>query len=152
MDKKPLIVVSLCAVVLLVLGSSVPVVARTQLISSKTIPSVSISLAENYEVYIGAGIFREHGGKFGFGWNMTVINTGEQNISGVFHSKTTTLSGKVLFDEFEPFYAYPGWSYGCSGWTLELHPINFINLTIVVENMTYSKYGYEIGPFVLLGG
>jgi parallel beta-helix repeat protein len=54
MDKKPLIGVSILAVVLLVLGSSVPAVARTQSSLSETWPPISPSSAENYKVYIGA--------------------------------------------------------------------------------------------------
>jgi hypothetical protein len=151
MDKKPLIGVSICAVVLLVLGSSVTVAARTQSTLSKTIPSISASCAEDYIVFIGAGMYRAEG-KFGLGWNMTVINTGDTFITGVFHYKTTTLSGEVLFNESCQFYAYPGWSNSYGGWTLELHPINFISLSVEIGNITYSKYGYEIGPFVLLIG
>jgi len=53
MDKRSLIGVSICAVVLLVLCSSVSAVAKTNFSLTKTIPSISPSSAENYKVYIG---------------------------------------------------------------------------------------------------
>jgi hypothetical protein len=149
-DKKPLIVVSICAVVLLVLGSSVPALAQTHFSLSKVIPSNSALLAEDYQVYIGAGMLRAQG-KFGFGWNMTVVNTGDTPINGVFYMTTMTLSREVICDEITPFsITYPIISVGFRGATIDLHPINFINLSVEIGNMTYSKSGFEIGPFVLL--
>jgi len=150
MNTKPLIVVSICAVVLLVMGSSVLAVAKTQSSLSKTIPSISALYAEDYQVYIGGGMLRAQG-KFGFGWNMTVVNTGDTPINGVFYMTTMTLSREVICDEITPFsIAYPIISVGFRGATIDLHPINFINLSVEIGNMTYSKSGFEIGPFVLL--
>jgi len=151
MDKKPLIMVSICTVVLLVLGSSVPALAKTHFSLSKTIPLISTSSAEDYKVYIGAGFFREYEGKIGWGWHMTVENTGDTNITGAMYGNETTLSGKVVFNESGTFSLRPGCS---SGWglatLLDFPLITLINLTVVVENMTYSRFGYGIGPFVLL--
>lgn len=53
MDKKPLTVVSICACVLLVMGSSVSALSKTHFSLTKTIPSISSSSPENYNVYIG---------------------------------------------------------------------------------------------------
>ena len=153
MDKKPLIVVSICAVVLLVLGSSVPALAKTQSSLSKTIPSISTSSGENYNVFIGAGYFRLREGKFGLGWHVTVENIGDTYITGVFYSNETTLSGKVVDFGTGHFSLPSGTIIGSSSVNLlDFHPITLINLTVVVENMTYSKSGYGIGPFVLLVG
>jgi hypothetical protein len=153
MDKKPLIGVSILAVVLLVLGSSVPAVARTQSSLPKTMPPISPSSAENYEVYIGAGIIRKYEGKFGLGWHMIVKNTGDTTITGAMYDKTTTLFGEVISYQYGPFSIPPGVEIGSGGcMLLDFHPINHIDLTVVVENMTYSRSGYEIGPFVLLVG
>jgi hypothetical protein len=150
--KKPLIGLSICAVVLLVLGSSVPALAKTQSSLSKTIPSISASLSEDYQVYIGAGINREHEGKFGLGWHITVENTGDTNITGAMYNKETTLFGKVVDNGSGPFSLIPGMGISVGSWSLDFHPITLINLTVVVENMTHSKSGYGIGPFVLLVG
>ncbi|MFA5101747.1 MAG: hypothetical protein WC525_01205 [Candidatus Thermoplasmatota archaeon] len=54
MDKKPLILISLGVVVLLVMGSSVPALAKTHFSLTKTIPSISTSSVVNYKTYIGA--------------------------------------------------------------------------------------------------
>jgi len=147
---KKIIVVG---VILLFLSSSVPALAKTQSSLSKTIPSISVSSAESYKVYIGAGIFRMYWGKFGLGWHMTVVNTGDTNITGVMNCTETTLSGKYITGGGGPFSLMPVQIDGLSvcGFFV-LPPIKLINLTIVVENMTYSKTGYEIGPFVLLMG
>jgi hypothetical protein len=152
--KKPLIVVSICAVVLLVMGSSVPAVAKTQSSLSKTIPLISALYAEDYQVYIGAGINRMYGeGKFGWGWHMTVKNSGNKNITGAWYENITTLSGEVIGNGYSNFSIQPGVGEGIgSVYLLDFHPITRINLRVVVENMTYSKSGYEIGPFVLLVG
>jgi len=152
MDKKPLIVVSLCAVVLLVLGPSAPALAQTHFSLSKVMPSNSTLLDEDYQVYIGAGIIREYEGKFGFGWHMTVMNIGDTNITGSMNSKEITLFGKVVDNWSGPFSLEPDSGTSVGSAVLDFHPITRINLTIVVENMTYSKSGYGIGPFVLLVG
>lgn len=154
MLKKLLMVETICTMVLLVLSSSVPALAQTHFSLSKAKSSISVSSGEDYEVYIGAGIHREEGnGTFGLGWVMTVNNIGDTNISGVFYMKTMTLSGEVICDEIYPFsLAYPLIGVSVGGWTIELIPINFINLSVEIGNKTYSKSGYEIGPFVLLVG
>jgi len=147
---KKIIVVG---VILLFLGSSIPALATTQSSLSKTIPSISTSSSEDYKVYIGAGFYREHEGKFGWGWHMTVEDTGDTNITGVMYDKETTLSGKVVDNGSGPFSLIPGMSVGAASVSLlDFHPITLINLTVVVGNMTYSKSGYGIGPFVLLVG
>ena len=112
---KKIIVVG---VILLFLGSSVPALAKTQSFVSKTIPSISASSAEDYKVFIGAGIYREYGGKFGLGSHMTVVNTGDTNVTGVFYKKETTLSGKVIANGSGPFSVLPGMSVGTNGWDL----------------------------------
>jgi len=151
MLKKLLMVETICTVVLLVL--SVPALAQTHFSLSKAKSSISVSSGEDYEVYIGAGMYREEGdGTFGLGWVMTVNNIGDTNISGVFYMKTMTLSGEVICDEIYPFSLDPLIGVGVGGWTIELIPINFINLSVEIGNKTYSKSGYEIGPFVLLVG
>ncbi|MBE3122904.1 MAG: hypothetical protein IMZ53_00240 [Thermoplasmata archaeon] len=151
MDKKPLIGVSICAVVLLVLGSSVPALAKPQSSLPKTIISSISTSSEDYKVYIGAGINREYGeGKFGLGWHMTVENTGDTNINGFTYDKETTLLGKLVDNGSGPFSLLPGTGFSVGSWLLDFHPISFINLTVVVGNMTYSKSGYGIGPFVLM--
>ena len=148
MNKKILTGIIVVAVLL---GSSVPAIAQTHFSLSKTKSSILISSGEDYEVYIGAGMYREYGnGTFGLGWTMTVDNTGDTNISGVFYTKTTKLNGEPLLINMHSFYLYPGWGSGVGGWTIELIPINFINLSVEIGNKTYSKSGYEIGPFVLL--
>jgi hypothetical protein len=141
-------------VMLLFLGSSIPTLAKNQSSLSKTISLSSASSAEDYIVYIGAGIFRKHvGGNFGFGWQMEVDDTGNKNITGVFYEKETTLSGKDISNETDPFSLKPDTGFGVGSFSmLRLPPIKIISLTVVVENMTYSKSGYEIGPFVLLVG
>ena len=154
MYKKPLIVVSIVAVVLLVLCSSVSAFAKTNFSFSKTIPSISALSSENYQTYIGAGIIRKYEGKFGLGWHMIVINTGDTTITGAMYVKTTTLSGEVIcYGYYDPSSIPPGFEVRTGGvMLLDFHPINRIDLTVVVENMTYSRSGYEIGPFVLLVG
>jgi len=154
MDKKPLMVVSLCAVVFLVLGSNVPAVARTQSSLPTTIISSISASSEEYKVYIGAGTHRMYGeGKFGWGWHMTVMNTGDTNVTGYMYSEETTLSGELISYGTGNFSLLPGFGSSIGSVTLvDLHPINLIVLTVVVENMTYSKSGYGIGPFVLLVG
>lgn len=104
-------------------------------------------------MYIGAGWRRDEGnGTFGIGWVMTVNNIGDTNISGVMYCKTTKLNGEPLLFEWSSFSLYPGTGCGYGGWTIELVPINFINLSVEIGNKTYSRSGYEIGPFVLLVG
>jgi len=148
---KKIIVVG---IILLFLGSSVPALAKTQSSLSKTIPSISALSAEDYQVYIGAGINRYYGeGKFGWGWHMTVENTGDTNITGAMYNKETTLSGKIVDNGSGTFSLRPGFGTGLGTVILlDFHPITLINLTVVVENMTYSKSGYGIGPFVLIVG
>jgi hypothetical protein len=148
-NMKKIIVVG---VILLFLGSSVPALAKTQSSLSKTIPSISALSAEDYQVYIGAGINREYEGKFGLGWHMTVMNSGDTNITGTTYNKETTLFGKVVDNGSGPFSLLPGTGFSVGSALLDFHPISFINLTVVVGNMTYSKSGYGIGPFVLLLG
>ncbi len=153
MNKYPLIGGSILVVVLLLLCSSVSVLAKTNFSFSKKIPSISALSSENYQIYIGAGIIRKYEGKFGLGWHMWVINTGDTTIRGSMDVKTTTLFGEVIGDGYGPFSVPPGIEIGTGGlMLLDFHPINRIDLTVVVENMTYSKSGYEVGPFVLLVG
>jgi len=67
MLKKLLMVETICTVVLLVL--SVPALAQTHFSLSKAKSSISVSSGEDYEVYIGAGMYREEGdGTFGCWW------------------------------------------------------------------------------------
>ena len=116
-------------------------------------PLISASSAEDYKVYIGAGFYRKYEEKFGWGWHMTLENTGDTNITGFMYSKETTLSGKVISYGNGTISLRPGMSSGCASVTiLDFHPITLINLTVVVENMTYSRFGYGIGPFVLMAG
>jgi hypothetical protein len=149
MDNKYLIGVIILAVILL-LGSSVPTIARTQSSLPKTMSPISLSSAEDYEVYIGAGINNEYEQKFGLGWHMTVKNTGDTNITGSTSSKEITLFGKVVDNWSQPFSLKPDLGFSIGGAVLDFHPITLVTLTVVVENISYSKSGYGIGPFVLL--
>jgi len=146
--KKIIVIV----VILLFLGSSVPAFAKYQFSLSKTTSLISASQVENYTVYIGAGIHREnHEGKFGWGWHMTVWNSGDTNITGFMYSEETTLSGELISYGTGNFSLRPDSGASSGSVTLvDLHPINLIDLTVVVENITYSKSGYGIGPFVLI--
>jgi len=147
---KKIIVVG---IILLFLSLSTPTLAKTQSFVSKTTPSISTSSSEDYKVYIGAGFFREHEGKFGWGWHMTVDNIGDTNITGFMYDNETTLSGKDLGSGGGPFSLMPGGGVGTASVTLlDFHPITLITLTIVVGNTTYSKSGIEIGPFVFIVG
>ena len=148
---KKIIVVG---IILLFLGSSVPALAKTHSSLPKTIISSISTSSEDYEVYIGAGIIGMYGErKFGLGYHMSVQNTGDTNITGAFYENFTTLSGEVIGNGYTTFFIPPGVGEGPGSVTLlDFHPITLINLTVVVENMTYSKSGYEIGPFVLLFG
>ncbi len=151
-EEKNMKKILVIGMILLFLGSSVPALANTPSSLSKTIPSISASSAEDYTVYIGAGINRMYGdGKFGFGWHMTVQNTGDTTITGTWLDKTTTLSGKVLGIGNVTFSIEPGIGEGsgCAN-IVDFHPLTLLTLTVVIGNMTYSKSGYEIGPFVLL--
>ena len=144
---KKIIVVG---VILLFLGSGVPCLAKTQFSFFKIPSSISSSQAENYTVYIGAGVNREHGEKFGLGWHMAVENTGDVNISGFEYNKEITLFGKVVDNGSGHFFLTPGSGSKSASWSIDFHPITFIYLSVVIENITYSKSGYGIGPFVFL--
>ena len=145
-------------IMLLFLGSSVPALAQTHFALSMTESSILVSSGEDYEVYIGAGMVRydkaemfRKEGKFGIGWYMLVEKTGDTPINGICYMKTMTISGEIICDEIYPFSIdYPFIWKAFSGATIDLHPINYINLTVEIGNNTYSRYGYEIGPFVLL--
>ena len=147
--KKILVV----GIILLFLSLSIPAFAKPQYLVSKALPSISTSSSEDYKVYIGAGFYRVHEGKFGWGWHMTVEDTGDTNITGFMYDNETTLSGKIISNGGGPFFIMPGGSVGTASVTLlDFHPITRIYLAVVVEDMTYSKSGYEIGPLVLLVG
>jgi len=148
---KKIIVVG---IMLLFLGSSVPALAKTHAHLPKTrIATISTS-SENYEGYSGAGIIGMYSErKFGFGWHMSVENTGDTNITGAWIENFTTLSGEVIGNSNNTFFIEPGIGEGLgAAGLLFFPPIKRITLTVVVENMTYSKTGYGIGPFVLLVG
>jgi hypothetical protein len=153
---KKIIVLGIILVILL--GSSISALAQTHYTSSKTESSISVSSGEDYDVYIGAGMFRfdkaelfRKEGKFGFGWYMLIEKTGDTPINGICYMKTMTLSGKVICDEFYPFSIDdPVIAVAFSGATGGFPPINYINLSVEIGNMTYSRSGYEIGLFVLL--
>jgi hypothetical protein len=148
---KKIIVVG---IILLFLGSSVPAVAKTHSSLPETIISSISTSSEDYQVYIGAGMFSIYGErKFGFGWHTGVLNTGDTNITGAFIENYTTLSGKVIGNSYNTFSLGPGIGTGEGAANLlDFPPITRITLTVVVENMTYTKTGFEIGPFVLLTG
>jgi hypothetical protein len=148
--KKIIIV----GVILLLLGSSVPALAKTHFSLSKTLSSSSSSSTEDYQVYIGAGFIRDKGeGKFGVGWHMTIINTGDTNITGFFYGNETNLFGKFLpGSNAGPFSIEPGVMIVAGSSFYYLHLLVFVHLTVQIGNMTYSKSGYGIGPFVLLVG
>jgi len=148
---KKIIVVG---IILLFLGSSVPAMAKTHSSLPKTILSSISTSSEEYQVYIGAGIISMYSeSKFGFGWHMYVENTGDTNITGAWIENYTTLFGKVIGNSYNVFFIEPGIGEGGgSAFLLPFHPIIRIALTVVVENVTYSKTGYMIGPFVLLRG
>ena len=148
---KKIIVVG---IILLFLGSSVPALAKTHSSLPETIISSISTSSEDYQVYIGAGIIGMYGErKFGLGYHMSVQNTGDTNITGAYYENFTTLSGKVIGNSYNTFSLGPGIGTGPgSAILLVFHPITRITLTVVVENMTYSKTGYMIGPFVLLTG
>ncbi len=148
---KKIIVVG---IILLFLGSSVPALAKTHSSLPKTIISSISTSSEDYEVYIGAGIIGFYGErKFGLGYHMSVQNTGDTNITGAFYENFTTLSGEVIGNSNNTFFIEPGIGEGLgAAGLLFFPPIKRITLTVVVENMTYSKTGYGIGPFVLLVG
>jgi len=140
-------------IILLFLGSSVPVLAKTYSSLPTTIISSITTSSEDYEVYIGAGIIGMYGErKFGLGYHMSVQNTGDTNITGAYYENFTTLSGEVIGNSYNTFFLEPGIGEGTASAGLVFPPINRVTLTVVVENMTYSKTGYEIGPFVLLIG
>jgi len=140
-------------IIMLFLGSSIPALAKNQSALSTPMPPISTSSGENYNLYIGAGFFPSHEGKFGFGWHVTVENIGDTYITGVFYSNETTVSGKEV-DFMTGHFSLP------NGTTishyhlfrLDFHPITVISIIVVIGNMTYSKSGYTIGPFVLLTG
>jgi hypothetical protein len=137
-------------IVMLVFGSSVPALARTQSSLSTTISTDPASTIEDYKVYIGAGILREHEGKVGFGYHMTVENTGDTNITGFTYENCTTLFGKE-YSNGQPFSLQPQTGFSIGSWViLDFKPITRITLTVIVGNVTYSKTGYEIGPLMLL--
>jgi hypothetical protein len=158
MNRKLVVVGIICLSVLFVLNSNASAFTQTDFILNKTESPISVSSGEEYKVWIRAGMFRYdsyvlgwfHEGKFGLGWDMMVYNTGDTIISGVLSCKTTKLNGEPIFDKILPFSVEPDFGKGLGGITLELCPINFINLTVQVGDMTYSKSGYEIGPFVVL--
>lgn len=152
MDKKQLIGISISAVVLLLLGASVPVVARTQSSYPQTRLSSVTASSEEYEVYIGAGIIWQYEQRFGLGWHITVMNNGDTNISGATSSKEMTLFGNIVDNWSEPFSLRPDVGFSIGSAVIDFHPLTFITLTVVVENITYSKSGYGIGPFVFLVG
>jgi hypothetical protein len=117
------------------------------------IPPLSTPADENYSVYIGAGVYREHGEIFGFGWVIRIDNTGDTNITGFLYVNETTVFGKAISYFGGPFSLLPGTNTSVGGCSFfDFHPINLIYLTVMVGNMTYVKSGYEIGPFVLLIG
>jgi len=132
--KKILVI----GVILLFIGSSIPALAKTQ-------------SSEHYKVYIGAGVYREHEGKIGYGWHMTIENDGDKTITVVRYYNETTSSGKALFNG-----SYPPISLPPSGWTTaggaDFYPIARIYLTVVVGNMTYTKSGFEVGSFIFIVG
>ena len=148
---KKIIVVG---IILLFLGSSVPALAKTHSSLPETIISSISTSSEDYQVYSGAGIIGFYSERnFGLGWHMSVENTGDTNITGAFIENFTTLSGKVIGNSYNTFSLGPGIGTGVGAANLlDFHPITRITLTVVVENMTYSKTGYMIGPFVLLTG
>ena len=90
MGKKPLIVISLCVMMLLLLMPSTSALAQTHFSISRVIPSNSILLAEDYQVYIGAGSIRKYEQKIGLGYHMTVMNIGDTNITGSMNNKEST--------------------------------------------------------------
>jgi len=132
---KKIIVVG---IILLFIGSSIPALAKTQ-------------SSEHYKVYIGAGTYREHEGKIGYGYHMTVENDGDTTITVVRFYNETTLSGKVLFNNSLPPISLGPGGYIFWGGT-NFHPIARIYLTVVVGNITYSKTGFMIGVFVIIVG
>jgi hypothetical protein len=132
--KKILVV----GVILLFLGSSIPALAKTQ-------------SSEHYKVYIGAGVYREHEGKIGYGWHMTVENDGDTTITFVMSYNETTLSGKVLFNGSYPPFSLPPGGWATAGGA-DFYPIVRIYLTVEVGNMTYTKSGFEVGSFIFLVG
>jgi hypothetical protein len=146
--KKLLVVV----VILLFLGSSIPALAKTQPFTSEIIPSIDISSTEDYKVCIGAGFFHSEG-KFGLGYNMSVKNICDQNLSGIFRIKTTTFYNVKIREIERSFSVQPGYIRGLHGFLILNYPwIHLVYLTVQIENTTYSKSGYTIGPLVLLRG
>ena len=83
---------------------------------------------------------------------MTIINTGDTNVTGFFYGNETTLFGEVLPGNTGPFSLAPGDMIVAGSSFYYLHMLVFVHLTVKIGNMTYSKSGYEIGPFVLLVG
>jgi hypothetical protein len=159
MYRKLVVVGIICITVLLVLSSGVSALVQTRYSLSDAKSSISVSSGEDYKVWIRAGMFRYdsyvlgwfHEGKFGLGWDMMVYNTGDTNISGFFQVKITKLNGEPIGNNTRPFSIEPDGGSGIGGATIfDLHPIICINLTVEIGNTTYSKSGYEIGPFVLL--
>jgi hypothetical protein len=140
-------------IMLLFLGSSIPALAKTTYVGAKTTPSHAASSAVNYTVYIGAGIFRHHEEKFGWGWHEAVMNTGDTNITVYTNETETTIFGKLIGYNSGNFTLRPGMgSGGGSVALLDFHPFERLTLTIRIENTTFSKSGYMIGPFVLFVG
>ncbi len=137
-------------VMLLFLGLSVPALATTTYDGAKTTPLPAASSAENYTVYIGAGIHRTYEGKFGWGWHLTIVNNRDTNITGYVNETDTTLLGKVVSNGTGTFTVGPHIT-GSSGSValLDFHPFEIIDITVQIENATYVKSGYMIGPFVL---
>lgn len=145
--KKILVV----GIILLFLGSSLPALAKTQVSSSNTIISKISTSPEDYNVFIGAGMYHKYGTRmFGVGWHMTVENIGDTNITGFMYVRTSKLSGDTYGYGGGPFHLLPGEDDWFGLWYFNIHLVSHINLTVIVENTTYSRTGYEIGPFVLL--
>jgi hypothetical protein len=148
MRKKVLIGVSICAVVLFILGSSTTVVGYQTVQSSA---QNTISTYDNVTVFIRAGMRGKTNGNYGIGILVGAGNQLERSVECHFiaYWNTTDDTNKYTYDNWftVPPYLNVGIGFGYGS---RFHPIYELTVTVEVidPSICLTRTGVQIGRVV----
>jgi hypothetical protein len=149
MFKYPLIKVSICAVVLLILGSSTTVIGYQTVQSSN---QKTMNTYDDVDIDIHAGVYDKTNGNYGLGYVISTINNLNEIITGYIQIYYNSTDNKPVSFTNTSIGLPP--LFVCRFVNIDWHhaPYPILKLTVSVQinetSQFVSRSGIEIGPFV----
>lgn len=148
MRKKVIIGVSICAVVIFILGSSTNVVGYQTFRSST---QKTISMYDDVTVFIRAGMNGKTNGNYGYGILVGVGNLLNRSVEShiIAYWNTTDGTNDYTYDDWITVPPYTGIAIGF-GYGYLFHPIYKLAVTeeVIDPSISLTRTGVQIGRFV----